>query len=76
MLRSALTQLSRFDFDDQFGEEDRLTQAVTIFALLELYSAGEAVWEQDENCGPITVRRTSPAAEAAADPAGSAGGRA
>jgi segregation and condensation protein A len=61
VLRSALTQLSRFDFDDQFGDEDRLTQAVTIFALLELYSAGEAVWEQSENCGPITVRRTAPA---------------
>ena len=58
ILRSALTQLSRFDFDEEFGEEDRLTQAVTIFALLELYSAGEAVWEQTENCGPITVRRT------------------
>jgi segregation and condensation protein A len=57
VLRSALAQLSRFDFDEEFGEEDRLTQAVTIFALLELYSAGEAVWEQNENCGPITVRR-------------------
>jgi segregation and condensation protein A len=62
ILRSALTQLSRFDFDEEFGDEDRLTQAVTIFALLELYSAGEVVWEQSENCGPITVRRVSPAA--------------
>ncbi len=59
ILRSALTKLARFDFDDQFGEEDRLTQAVTIFALLELYSAGEAVWDQKEDCGPITVRRMS-----------------
>ena len=63
VLRSALTQLSRFDFDDQFGGEDRLTQAVTILALLELYSAGEAVWEQSENCGPITVRRIQAGSE-------------
>jgi len=70
ILRSALTRLSRFDFDDQFGGEDRLTQAVTIFALLELYSAGEAVWEQDENCGPITVRRISPAGARGAEGAG------
>ena len=59
ILRSALTKLARFDFDDQFGEEDRLTQAVTIFALLELYNAGEAAWDQKEDCGPITVRRMS-----------------
>ncbi len=56
VLRSALSRKPRFDFDEQFGEEDRLTQAVTIFALLDLYSKGEAVWEQSETCGPITVR--------------------
>ncbi|MGB0119334.1 MAG: segregation/condensation protein A [Solirubrobacterales bacterium] len=56
ILRSALSRSSRFDFDEQFGKEDRLTQAVTIFALLDLYSKGEAVWEQSEPCGPITVR--------------------
>ena len=67
VLRSALTQLKRFDFDDQFGQEDRLTQAVTIFALLELYSAGEAVWEQQEDCGPITVRRVSATTAVVAD---------
>lgn len=56
VLRSALSRKPNFDFDEQFGEEDRLTQAVTIFALLDLYSKGEAVWEQTETCGPITVR--------------------
>ncbi len=30
------------DFDDAFGREDRLTQAVTIFALLEMHKRGEA----------------------------------
>ena len=34
---------------------DRLTEAVTLFALLELYKAGEARWEQEEPFGPITV---------------------
>jgi segregation and condensation protein A len=38
---------------------DRLTEAVTLFALLELYKAGEARWEQDEPFGPITVRAGS-----------------
>lgn len=59
VLKTALASLSRIDFDEQFGDEDRLTQAVTIFALLELYSRGEATWEQSEQCGPITVRATS-----------------
>ncbi|HEY5977566.1 MAG TPA: segregation/condensation protein A [Solirubrobacterales bacterium] len=43
------------DFDEQFGEEDRLTQAVTLFALLELYRRGEATWKQSEPFGPIEI---------------------
>lgn len=58
VLRSALSRRPRFDFDEEFGNEDRMTQAVTIFALLDLYSKGEAAWEQTEACGPITIRRT------------------
>ncbi|MBK5233049.1 MAG: segregation/condensation protein A [Thermoleophilia bacterium] len=58
VLRSVLTNRSGFDFDEQFGQEDRLTQAVTILALLDLYNRGEADWEQPEICGPITVRRS------------------
>jgi len=34
-----------------------LTEAVTLFALLELYKAGEAKWEQEVPFGPITVVR-------------------
>jgi segregation and condensation protein A len=45
-----------FDFEDAFGEEGRLTQAVTLFALLELYRKGEATWEQREAFGPIEVK--------------------
>jgi segregation and condensation protein A len=57
VLRDALERKSSFDFDEEFGKEDRLTQAVTIFALLDLYSKGEVTWEQEENFGPIRVLR-------------------
>jgi segregation and condensation protein A len=56
-LRGALSGRSDFDFDEEFGGEDRLTQAVTVFALLELSRRGEITWEQSENFGPIRVRR-------------------
>jgi segregation and condensation protein A len=55
VLRDLLGSRSRFDFDESFGGEDRLTQAVTIFALLELHKEGEATWRQRENFGPIEV---------------------
>jgi segregation and condensation protein A len=54
-LREALRGGS-FDFDERFGAEDRLTQAVTLFALLELYRKGEAEWKQSKPFGPIEVR--------------------
>jgi segregation and condensation protein A len=43
------------DFDETFGGEDRLTQAVTLFALLELHKRGEATWNQKQTFGPIEV---------------------
>jgi segregation and condensation protein A len=58
VLRAALGARASFDFDEEFGEEDRLTQAVTVFALLELYRKGEVTWEQKETFGPIRVLRT------------------
>jgi segregation and condensation protein A len=64
VLRDALEQKSSFDFDEEFGQEDRLTQAVTIFALLDLYSKGEVTWEQNENFGPIRVLRGAAAVAA------------
>ena len=48
---------SSFSFDDAVKGSDRLTEAVTLFALLELYKAGEAKWEQEIPFGPITVVR-------------------
>lgn len=54
-LRAVLARRSAFDFDEAFGSEDRLTQAVTLFALLELHKKGEATWNQGQNFGPIEV---------------------
>jgi segregation and condensation protein A len=54
-LREVLARRERFDFDEAFGAEDRLTQAVTLFALLELHKEGEATWKQGKNFGPIEV---------------------
>jgi segregation and condensation protein A len=55
-LRALLASRSRFSFDEAVRGADRLTEAVTLFALLELYKAGEAQWEQEVPFGPITVR--------------------
>ncbi|MGN6815988.1 MAG: segregation and condensation protein A [Solirubrobacterales bacterium] len=59
-VRDALLRRTSFDFEEEFGAEDRLTQAVTIFAMLELYRKGEATWEQDRCFGPIRVVRVAP----------------
>jgi segregation and condensation protein A len=56
VLRSLLARRSgRFSFDEAVDGADRVTVAVTLFALLELYKGGEAGWEQNEPFGPITV---------------------
>jgi segregation and condensation protein A len=52
----ALLRRGTFSFDEAVQGADRVTVAVTLFALLELYKAGEADWEQGESFGPITVR--------------------
>jgi segregation and condensation protein A len=54
-LRGLLAGGSRVSFDQAVAGADRLTEAVTLFALLELYKAGEAHWEQEAPFGPITV---------------------
>src|SRR5690606_24606382 len=55
LLRDLLRGGDELDFDERFGQEDRLTQAVTIFALLEMHKRGEATWEQRELFGPIKI---------------------
>ena len=54
-LRQLLSARGRFSFDEAVRGTDRLTEAITLFALLELYKAGEARWEQPEAFGPIDV---------------------
>jgi segregation and condensation protein A len=54
-LRDLLARRATFTFDEAVEGVDRLTEAVTLFALLELYKAGEAKWEQEVPFGPITV---------------------
>jgi segregation and condensation protein A len=55
VLQELLTTRPALDFDEAFGEQDKLTQAVTLFALLELHKRGEASWEQKQIFGPIEV---------------------
>jgi len=55
VLRELLERRGRFDFDEVFADEDRLTQAVTLFALLEMHKRGEATWKQKDLFGPIEV---------------------
>jgi segregation and condensation protein A len=54
-LRDLLASRGRFSFEDAVEGADRVTQAVTLFALLELYKSGELVWKQGEAFGPIEI---------------------
>jgi len=56
VLRDLLTKDKSLDFDEAFGRDDRFTQAVTLFALLELHRRGEATWTQKDTFGPIEVK--------------------
>ncbi len=51
-----LLRRGAFSFDEAVRGADRMTVAVTLFALLELYKRGEADWEQQESFGEIAVR--------------------
>ncbi len=56
VVRDLLASRDSFTFDDAVGaDSDRMTQAVTLFALLELYKTGELVWRQRETFGPIEI---------------------
>ena len=54
-LRGLIRDSRRFSFDEAVRGADRTCEAVTLFALLELYKRGEASWEQSVPFGPITV---------------------
>ncbi|HEY5144619.1 MAG TPA: ScpA family protein [Solirubrobacteraceae bacterium] len=51
----ALLRRGGLSFDDAVAGADRMTVAVTLFALLELYKQGEATWTQNEPFGPIAI---------------------
>ena len=53
-LRSLLRRGS-FNFDDAVSRADRVTVAVTLYALLELYKQGELTWRQAEPFAEIVV---------------------
>jgi segregation and condensation protein A len=70
-----LLRRGAFSFEEAVRGADRMTVAVTLFALLELYKRGEADWEQDESFGEIAVRsREQTAVAGAVSLAGAAGG--
>jgi segregation and condensation protein A len=56
LLRELLRRRASFSFDDAVRGADRMTEAITLFALLELYKSGEAGWDQGEPFGPIEIR--------------------
>jgi segregation and condensation protein A len=55
-----LLRRGSFSFEEAVRGADRMTVAVTLFALLELYKRGEASWEQDECFGEIAVSAVAP----------------
>ncbi len=71
----ALLRRGRFSFEEAVGGADRMTVAITVFALLELYKRGEAAWEQRECFGEIHVQALSDPMPAAAVPAAVRGRR-
>jgi segregation and condensation protein A len=56
-LRELLRSAVALSFDEAVRDADRMTVAVTLWALLEMHKRGEASWEQPEPFGEITVRR-------------------
>jgi segregation and condensation protein A len=52
----ALLRKGSFSFEQAVAGADRVTVAVTLYALLELYKRGEVEWEQPRAFGEITVR--------------------
>jgi segregation and condensation protein A len=69
-LRALLRGGASVSFDEAVKDADRMTVAVTLFALLELYKRGEATWQQSQPFGEITIERrereAAPGAAAAA----------
>jgi segregation and condensation protein A len=50
-----LLRRGTFSFDEAVSGADRMTVAITLFALLELYKRGELDWRQPESFGEIAI---------------------
>ncbi len=57
----ALLRRGAFSFEEAVPGADRLTVAVTVYALLELYKQGELTWSQEQPFGEILVSARTPA---------------
>ena len=65
ILRGLLRRGS-FNFDDAVRDADRVTVAVTLWALLEMYRRGEATWTQEVPFGEILIEAAPTPAHAEA----------
>ena len=54
-IRSLVKERSKVAFEEIVGDADRMTQAVTFFALLEMYNSGELEIEQEKIFGQILI---------------------
>jgi|SRR5437588_3956167 len=61
-LRTLLRRGS-FTFSEAVARADRVTVAVTLFALLELYKQGELTWTQEQPFAEVLIDRCSTASE-------------
>ena len=59
----ALLARGSFTFSEAVARSDRVTVAVTLYALLELYKQGEATWTQEQPFAEITIESAARAAE-------------
>jgi segregation and condensation protein A len=57
-LRQLLARGS-FSFDEAVARADRVTVAVTLFAVLELYKQGELTWTQEQPFDEIRIEARS-----------------
>jgi segregation and condensation protein A len=62
-----LLRRGSFSFDQAVTSADRVTIAVTLFALLELYKQGEATWSQNQPFGEIQIDALAPVRPVAAE---------
>ena len=54
-IRLLVKERAKVAFDEIVGDADRITQAVTFFALLEMYNSGELEVEQEQLFGQILI---------------------